>query len=131
MKYGESVVLRKHTKKFSRFDFLFKKFLKTRIFCFLYVLKYVSNLKKKTENENRFTRLFFFFNCTFLFKKIKNRKWSVTKHTHGDPRVSALLSYAVLCASHKKISDRQTMNLMPEDYMGRDSLKRTRNLWIW
>ena len=60
MKYDKSVELRKHTKKFSRFDILFKKILKTRIFRFLYFLKYVSNLKKqktKTDLPNSFLKI--------------------------------------------------------------------------
>ena len=43
MKYGESLELKTHTKKFLRFDVLFKKILKTKVFCFLYFWKYVSN----------------------------------------------------------------------------------------
>ena len=74
MKYGESVELRKHTKKFLRFDVLFKKKSENKNLLFSLFLKICFQFKK-TENKSRFTKRVFENKSAFFYlKKQKNKK---------------------------------------------------------
>ena len=63
MKHGESVELRKHTKKFIRFDVLFKKNFENKNFLSSLFLKICFQLKKKKKMKidlpNAFLKMHF------------------------------------------------------------------------